>query len=103
MMIGTLKAGHSKILSLFSSRYSRFVQLIKYQSETYHVQPNNLNHGYDGPLHVSYGDSDYKLGDDYIEAARRRGIESTIDVNDFRTVNKTARWPKWINPETGKR
>jgi len=67
------------------------------------VQPNNLNHGYDGPLHVSYGDSDYKLGDDYIEAARRNGIESTIDVNDFHTVNKTARWPKWINPETSKR
>jgi len=67
------------------------------------VQPNNLDHGYDGPLHVSYADSDYKLADDYIEAARRTGIDSTIDVNDFHTVNKTCRWPKWINPETSKR
>jgi alcohol oxidase len=67
------------------------------------VEQNDLNHGYDGPLHVSYGDSDYKLGDDYMEAARRKGIDSTTDVNDFHTVNKVGRWPKWINPETSKR
>ena len=71
--------------------------------ETYHVQPNDSNHGYNGPLHVSYGDSDYKLGDDYVEAAVRKGIDSTTDVNDFHTVNKAGRWPKWINPETSKR
>ena len=52
---------------------------------------------------MSYGDSDYKLGDDYIEAAKRNGIDSTPDVNDFHTVNKAGRWPKWINPKTLKR
>jgi len=67
------------------------------------VQPNDPNHGYEGPLHVSYGDSDYKLGDDYVEAARRKGIDSTTDVNDFHTVNKAGRWPKLINPKTCKR
>jgi alcohol oxidase len=102
MMIGTPKAGLSKISSLSSSRYSFNLQSLK-KSETYHVQSNDLNHGYDGPLHVSYGDSDYKLADDYIEAAKRNGLGSTIDVNDFHTVNKAGRWPKWINPETSKR
>ena len=52
---------------------------------------------------MSYGDSDYKLGDEYVEAARRNGIDSTTDVNDFHTVNKAGRWPKWINPDTLKR
>ena len=67
------------------------------------MQPNDCNHGYNGPLHVSYGDSDYKLADDYVEAAGRMDMDSTLDVNDFHTVNKAGRWPKWINPETSKR
>lgn len=66
------------------------------------MQQDDHNHGYDGPLHVSYGSSDYKLADDYIQAAKSCGFESTIDVNDFVTVNKTCRWPKWIHPQ-GKR
>jgi len=53
---------------------------------------------------VSYAASDYKLADDFIEAAKSyANIESTLDVNDFHTVNKSCRWPKWINPHTGNR
>jgi alcohol oxidase len=74
------------------------------QTETYHVQEGDDNHGYDGPLHVSYGGSTYKLADDYIASSRSyAGFEYTTDVNDFHTVNKTCRWPKWINPHTGTR
>lgn len=66
------------------------------QTETYHVQTGDYNHGYGGPLHVSYGSADFTLADDYIEAAKACGFESTVDVNDFKTVNKVSRWPKWI-------
>ena len=63
------------------------------------MEQDDQNHGYDGPLHVSYGSSDYKLADDYITAAKSCGFESQIDVNDFVTVNKSCRWPKWIHPQ----
>jgi len=67
------------------------------------VKQEDENHGYDGPLHVSYGGSDYELANDYIAAAKLCGYDDTLDVNDFTTVNKTAKWPKWIHPVTGKR
>jgi alcohol oxidase len=55
-------------------------------------------------LHVSYGCSTYKIADEYIKTAKSyAGIDQAIDVNDFQTVNKTCRWPKWINPHTGRR
>jgi alcohol oxidase len=66
------------------------------------VQQDDDNHGYNGPLHVGYGSSDYKIADDYIQAAKLCGFQSKIDVNDFATVNKSCRWPKWIDPQ-GKR
>jgi alcohol oxidase len=30
-------------------------------------------------------------------------VESTNDVNDFKTINKVGKWPKWIDPKTGMR
>ena len=51
---------------------------------------------------MSYGCTDFKFADEYIEAAKDYGFESTIDVNDFKTVNKAGRWPKWIGLD-GKR
>ena len=61
------------------------------------MQQGDDNHGYEGPIHVSYGSSDYKLADEYIEAAKTCGFETTTDVNDFHSVNKCTRWPKWID------
>jgi alcohol oxidase len=74
------------------------------QIETYHPQVGNDNHGYNGPLHVSYGGSNFKIGDEYEKAALSfASTEPTVDTNDFVTVNKTSRWPKWIHPGTGQR
>ena len=53
---------------------------------------------------MSYATGNYTLADDFIEAAKSyASIESTLDVNDFHTVNKSCRWPKWIDPHTGYR
>jgi alcohol oxidase len=30
-------------------------------------------------------------------------VDSVVDAQDFKTVNRTAKWAKWINPVTGKR
>ena len=51
---------------------------------------------------MSYGSADFTFADDYIEAAKACGFESTVDVNDFKTVSKAGRWPKWIG-SNGKR
>lgn len=102
-MTGTLKAGPSVTSNLYSKK-SFLPYKFNFQTETYHPQANADTHGYEGPLHVSYGCSTYKIADEYIDTAKSyAGIDQSIDVNDFGTVNMTCRWPKWINPQTGRR
>lgn len=72
--------------------------------ETYHISPGDDTHGYEGPLHVSYGGHTSKLTNEFLAAAMDyRGWEPSIDVNDFETGDSSTVWPKWIHPETGKR
>lgn len=72
--------------------------------ETYHISPGDDTHGYDGPLHVSYGGHTSALTNEFLAAAMdHRTWEPSIDVNDFETGNKSTFWPKWIHPETGRR
>jgi alcohol oxidase len=72
--------------------------------ETYHVTAGQDTHGYDGPIHVSRGGSSSALADQFIKSAKTvYGVDSVPDAQDFKTVNRTAKWAKWINPVTGKR
>jgi alcohol oxidase len=72
--------------------------------ETYHVQQDDDNHGYNGPLHVSLGGATSSLGQQFIETAKALyGWKTVVDSQDFQTVNTTSIWAKWINPRTGKR
>ena len=36
-------------------------------------------------------------------AEKHDGLRFSDDVNDFQTTNNSTLWPKWINPDTGKR
>src|SRR5271154_5744689 len=55
-------------------------------------------------MQVSMGWTGSKLTDEYIAAAQSRyGIEYTTDLTDFKTVDKIAKFPKWINPKDGTR
>jgi alcohol oxidase len=69
------------------------------------VKPGCETHGYEGPVNVSYGGSNFNIANDYIDTWLRydKRIEKTDDVNDFCTVNKVGKWPKWIDPATGMR
>jgi len=74
------------------------------QIETYHVTEGLDTHGYDGPVHVSRGGSSSALADQFIETTKRvYGVDTVVDAQDFKTVNRSAKWAKWINPVTGKR
>ena len=68
------------------------------------MEGDDETHGYEGPLHVSRGGSSSALAEEFIETARTLfGWESVVDSQDFKTLNRTSRWAKWIDPRTGKR
>ena len=68
------------------------------------MEGDDETHGYEGPLHVSRGGSSSALAEEFIEGARTLyGWESVVDSEDFKTLNCTSRWAKWIDPRTGKR
>jgi alcohol oxidase len=65
----------------------------------------NDTHGDEGPMQVSSGWAKSALVEQYISAAKSRGIEITDDIQEFssESINKVSKWPKWINPKDGKR
>ncbi|KAA1473386.1 alcohol oxidase-like protein [Dentipellis sp. KUC8613] len=73
--------------------------------ETYQVIPNALNHGYDGPLKVSFGGCFTNVGRQFLEVAPRfdRSRPAGSDTNDLVTLNAWTRYAKWIDSESGKR
>ncbi|KAJ7508943.1 GMC oxidoreductase-domain-containing protein [Mycena galericulata] len=73
--------------------------------ETYQAGIVNSTHGSSGPIKVSYGGYEMKAGKDFLFAAARfpRGRTFTEDPNDFATCDAYARWPKYIDAETGRR
>ncbi|EIM87865.1 alcohol oxidase-like protein [Stereum hirsutum FP-91666 SS1] len=81
------------------------------KTETYQVEPDAVNHGYEGPLSVSWGGMYTNVGTQYLDVSKKfdkeRGTNTAdgqnIDPNDLSTVNKYARWQKWIDAKTGKR
>ncbi|THG95460.1 hypothetical protein EW026_g6199 [Hermanssonia centrifuga] len=82
------------------------IPLLK-KTESYELAPGNDAHGYSGPLKVSYGGAFTNIGKDYLAVAAaydpKRGV--TDDPNGLYegSINKYARWQKWIDPKTGKR
>ncbi|TFK99381.1 hypothetical protein BDV98DRAFT_595059 [Pterulicium gracile] len=72
--------------------------------ETYQPAPGALNHGSNGSLKASIGNTT-QFGLDALETFEKydstRG--STSDTNDLNTVDKWALWPKWIDETTGRR
>ena len=44
------------------------------------------------------------MGEQFIKVAKSLyGWDTIVDAQDFKTINKTSRWAKWINPYSGKR
>ncbi|KAA1473388.1 alcohol oxidase-like protein [Dentipellis sp. KUC8613] len=80
------------------------IPLLK-KAETFQVKPDALNHGYNGPLKVSFGGYFTNVGKQFLDTASR--FDPTRpqgdDTNDLVTVNVYARYAKWIDAETGKR
>ena len=60
------------------------------QTETYQIAPNASNHGYEGPLKVSYGGTYTNVGRQFLETAAIYDRERTVgeDSNDLMTVNQ---------------
>ncbi|KAJ6541049.1 GMC oxidoreductase-domain-containing protein [Mycena vulgaris] len=73
--------------------------------EDYQAGPLDSTHGSSGPLKVSYGTHESHAGKDFLKAAAqyRRGRNLTHDGNDFFNCDAYARWPKYIDSETGHR
>ncbi|KAI9447379.1 alcohol oxidase-like protein [Lactarius indigo] len=76
--------------------------------ETYQVPGGGSSHGTEGPLAVSRGGFFTDLAEQFLQVARtldpdRAQRPDDTDLNDLETINVYARWPKWINPETGTR
>ncbi|TCD60536.1 hypothetical protein EIP91_009922 [Steccherinum ochraceum] len=80
------------------------IPLLK-KCETYEIDPNAETHGSSGPLHVSYGGSPSKIGQQFLDVASQydKARTFTEDPNDLHTVNVYARWPKFIDGKTGRR
>ena len=75
-----------------------------YQFETYHVEPGMETHGYEGPIHVSYGGTVSHQSEEFSAAVKLvHGVDSVVDLQDFKSANKSSKWAKWIDPETGRR
>ncbi|TFY62495.1 hypothetical protein EVG20_g6684 [Dentipellis fragilis] len=75
------------------------------KTETFQAKPNALNHGYHGPLKVSFGGYFTNVGRQFLDSASQFDPTRPLsdDTNDLVTVNVYARYAKWIDAETGKR
>ncbi|CAZ79441.1 unnamed protein product [Tuber melanosporum] len=74
------------------------------KTETYHLENKDpAIHGFEGPLHVSHGGHGSETTDQLLEAAKSMGYKITKDLQDLNESNAFEKWPKWINPETGRR
>ncbi|KAJ1301181.1 hypothetical protein OPQ81_003592 [Rhizoctonia solani] len=71
--------------------------------ETYHIAPGRENHGYEGPVNVSYGDYFAQVAKEYLDVCESIGIPRVEDIMDLRTGHGCARLAKYINPTTGRR
>ncbi|THH28874.1 hypothetical protein EUX98_g5304 [Antrodiella citrinella] len=58
-----------------------------------------------GPLKVSWGGAFPNVAQNFLDVAAKydKGRDTTDDPNDLFTVNVYARWPKWIDGQTGRR
>ncbi|KAI5886016.1 alcohol oxidase-like protein [Schizophyllum commune H4-8] len=76
------------------------------KSETYQEDsPRQDTHGYDGLLKVSYGGHFLHFAREFLDvaAAYDKEREITADMNTLFECDKYARWPKWIDKESGRR
>jgi alcohol oxidase len=72
--------------------------------ETYHVENGCDIHGYNGPVHASHGGIGISpLYREFVSSAKLQGINEVHDLQDFKCAHGVATWPKWINPDTGRR
>ncbi|KAF8206115.1 GMC oxidoreductase-domain-containing protein [Mycena galopus ATCC 62051] len=73
--------------------------------ETYQVGAVDSAHGSAGPIKVSHGGYDTKVGKDFLAAAAGfpRGRKFADDLNDFFTCDVYGSIPKYIDAETGRR
>ncbi|KAF8703963.1 hypothetical protein AX14_014082 [Amanita brunnescens Koide BX004] len=62
-------------------------------------------HGYEGPLKISYCEDQINVADDFLDVAGNYDKERSLteDMNGFFSCNAYGRWPKYIDPETGRR
>ncbi|KAF8728294.1 hypothetical protein AX14_006823, partial [Amanita brunnescens Koide BX004] len=62
-------------------------------------------HGYEGPLKISYCEDHINVAEDFLDVAGSYDKERplTKDINGFFSCNAYGRWPKYIDPETGRR
>ncbi|KAI0829921.1 alcohol oxidase-like protein [Trametes gibbosa] len=76
--------------------------------ENYQLSPGikKPTHGYSGPLKVSYGGYSTSIGEDYLATVAKYD-KARVVMNDANTMiddnNHFERWPKWIDPATGRR
>ncbi|CCO35780.1 Alcohol oxidase Short=AOX [Rhizoctonia solani AG-1 IB] len=73
------------------------------KNETYHVAPGLKNHGYDGPVNISYSDYFAKVAQEYLGVCATMGIPPADDLMDFQTGHGSGRLAKYIHPVTGQR
>ena len=64
--------------------------MVPTQTETYQVGPDALNHGYKGPLKISYGGYYTNVGRQFLETAAGYDKQRTVggDPNDLVSVNQ---------------
>ncbi|KAL1724492.1 alcohol oxidase-like protein [Schizophyllum commune] len=76
------------------------------KSETYQEDsPRPDTHGYDGPLKVSHGGHFLSFAREFLDVAAAYDKERkiTTDMNTLYECDAYARWPKWIDKESGRR
>ncbi|KAF8676398.1 hypothetical protein AX14_004897, partial [Amanita brunnescens Koide BX004] len=74
------------------------------KAETYYDETVPY-HGYKGPLKISYSEDQVNVADDFLDVVGRYDKERSLtkDINGFFSCNAYGRWPKYIDPETGRR
>ncbi|KAE9410805.1 alcohol oxidase [Gymnopus androsaceus JB14] len=77
------------------------------KAETYQVASGDPSvHGFTGPIKISHGGQDTNIGREFLEVAaqydrdRKTATQSTLDANDFHTVNVYSPWRKYIDANT---
>ncbi|RPA90913.1 alcohol oxidase [Choiromyces venosus 120613-1] len=79
------------------------IPLLK-KTENHHLENKDpAIHGFEGPLHVSYGGHEPETTEQLLDAAQSMGYKFTEDLQDLKESNAFEKWGKWINPETGRR